>query len=67
MDALLTAAQVSKITGMSETALAQGRYRGTGPVYLRLSARTIRYREADVQAWIDASARTQTGDLQEAM
>ncbi|GGL88569.1 hypothetical protein GCM10009706_29030 [Curtobacterium citreum] len=66
MESLLTPKQVGEIAGVTEPALAQMRYRGTGPVYRQLSARTIRYREADVQAWIDASARTQTGDLQEA-
>ena len=65
MEVLLTPKAVSEITGVSVPALAQMRYRGTGPVYRALSARTIRYREADVQAWIDASARTQTGELQE--
>ncbi|MCS5511339.1 helix-turn-helix domain-containing protein [Curtobacterium flaccumfaciens pv. betae] len=67
MDILLTPKAVGEITGLSEAALAQMRYRGSGPVYRALSARTIRYREADVQAWIDASARTQTGELQEAV
>ncbi|PYY38852.1 AlpA family transcriptional regulator [Curtobacterium sp. MCPF17_046] len=65
MDVLLTPQAVSEIAGVSVSALAQMRYRGTGPVYRQLSARTIRYREADVQTWIDAAARTQTGELQE--
>ncbi len=65
MEVLLAPKAVGEIAGVSEQALAQMRYRGTGPVYRQLSAQTIRYREADVQAWIEASARTQTGTLQE--
>ena len=65
MERLLTPSEVGEITGMSTQALAQQRYRGTGPVYRALSARTIRYSDSDVLAWIEASARTQTGDLQE--
>lgn len=61
IEKLLTPKDVSSITGLTVQALAQMRYRGTGPVYRQLSARAIRYREADVQAWIDASARTITG------
>ncbi|WP_412168793.1 helix-turn-helix transcriptional regulator [Curtobacterium flaccumfaciens pv. flaccumfaciens] len=67
MEVLLTPKAVSEIAGVSVAALAQMRYRGTGPVYRALTARTIRYREADVQAWIEASARKQTGVLQEAV
>lgn len=62
IEKLLKPESVAEITGLTEQALAQMRYRGTGPIYRALSARTIRYRESDVLAWIEASARTQTGD-----
>jgi hypothetical protein len=39
------------------------RYKGTGPKYRALTAKTIRYTERDVQAWIDASVRTISGSV----
>jgi hypothetical protein len=36
--------------------LEQWRYRGVGPPYLRLANGRIRYRVADVERWLDASA-----------
>ena len=38
------------------------RYRGGGPVYVRVSARCIRYRRADLRAWAEARLRTSTSD-----
>jgi predicted DNA-binding transcriptional regulator AlpA len=61
-DRLLTPAQVSEWTGLSVDALAQQRFRGTGPRYRALTAKTIRYLESDVQAFIEASARTSTAE-----
>jgi predicted DNA-binding transcriptional regulator AlpA len=60
-DKLLTPEQVSEWTGIRPAALAQLRYKGTGPKYRALTAKTIRYTESDVQAWIDAAERTITG------
>lgn len=61
-DPLLTPAQVSEWTGLSIDALAQQRFRGTGPRYRALAPKTIRYLESDVQAFIEASARVSTAD-----
>lgn len=60
-DKLLTPDEVSEWTGIKTAALAQLRYKGTGPKYRALTSKTIRYSERDVQAWIDASERTITG------
>ena len=38
------------------------RYRGGGPRFLRMSARCVRYRRADLRAWADSLARTSTSD-----
>ena len=37
------------------------RYLGTGPAYVKLTARAIRYRQTYVDEWIESNARTRTG------
>lgn len=54
MSELATAAQVADFLQISEAALAQNRYRGVGPKYIR-HGRRIFYRWADVQAYLDAA------------
>ena len=40
--------------------LAQMRYRGTGPKFVKLGHRAIRYSWADVFAWVEANTLTQS-------
>lgn len=61
MEAFMTPEQVSEWTGLSEAALAQLRYSGKGPIFLKPTAKRVLYRQRDVEAWIDKSARTITG------
>jgi len=61
-DRLLTPGEVAEWVGMTTAALAQLRYLGNGPRYRKLTPKTVRYTSADVQAWIDASARQGTAD-----
>lgn len=50
---LLTTAQVSGLTGLTVDQLKQQRARGTSNIpYVRLGPKTIRYRAADVDAWL---------------
>lgn len=51
---LATAAQVADYLQISEAALAQNRYRGVGPKFIR-HGRRIFYRWSDVQAYLDAA------------
>jgi predicted DNA-binding transcriptional regulator AlpA len=48
-------ADAGEITGMSIAALAQLRYRGTGPRYYKPTPRTVLYRRSEVIAWIEGS------------
>lgn len=50
---LLRLSEVAEITGIPEATLRFWRHQGTGPKSARLGRRVV-YREADVQAWIDA-------------
>ncbi|MBF4575058.1 helix-turn-helix domain-containing protein [Frondihabitans sp. VKM Ac-2883] len=57
-----TTKELAAYLNMRVPALAQMRYRGTGPAYRKISARTVRYRKADVLAWLEGASRTQTKD-----
>lgn len=57
----MTIAEVAAHTRMTKGGLANLRSLGVGgPPYLRLTAKTIVYRRADVEAWLDAAVRTGT-------
>lgn len=56
---LLTPAEVSAWTGLSIGALAQLRYKGRGPDFVKLTPKTVRYVRSDVQRWIESQVRTQ--------
>jgi hypothetical protein len=52
-DRLLTPAEAAELLGdMPVDTLRLWRYRGTGPRYVRVG-RHVRYRPADLAAWID--------------
>ncbi|WP_246132504.1 helix-turn-helix transcriptional regulator [Microbacterium mitrae] len=63
MEKYLTPDQVCDlIPGMTRGGLAQLRFTGKGPVYLKPTARKVVYRESDVIAWLEASERTSTAE-----
>ena len=51
---------VANRMGITTGALAQMRYRGTGPKFVKIGKRTVRYRWEDVEAWIEANTLTQS-------
>lgn len=59
---LLTEKEVAKMTGFSIRTLQSWRTRGGGPRFVKISARCVRYRIEDVEAWIDERLRTSTSD-----
>lgn len=54
--------EVAGYLGMTEGALAQMRYRGTGPAFIKAGPRKVLYRWEDVDAWLDQGKRTITGN-----
>lgn len=57
----LTPAQVCElIPGMTTSHLAQLRYSGSGPTYLKPTSQKVLYRRRDVIGWLEASERTST-------
>lgn len=58
-DHLVTPKQLAERFGTTTSRLAQDRYMGRGPRFVKLG-RTIRYTETDIQAWIDANTHERT-------
>jgi predicted DNA-binding transcriptional regulator AlpA len=58
---LMTPTEVAEWLGMTAESLAQLRFRGTGPRFVKLTARATRYLRSDVDVWIEKQARTRTG------
>lgn len=57
---MLTDKQVGDIVHMKPSSLAQMRYKGTGPKFVKLGSRVL-YRRDDVIEWINANVHTITG------
>ncbi|RJT89839.1 hypothetical protein D6T64_05680 [Cryobacterium melibiosiphilum] len=61
MDTYLSPAQVMEIIpGITRAGLAQLRYEGKGPAYLKPTAKLVVYKRSVVLEWLEASARTGT-------
>jgi hypothetical protein len=59
---LLTEDEAAQLLGFTPRFLQQRRYRGDGPPFCRISARAIRYRVVDLEAWAAERIRTSTSD-----
>lgn len=57
---LLTSREVSEALKVTEATLADWRYRGRGPRFVKLG-RLVRYRTEDVHQWLSDSQRRNTG------
>lgn len=60
--ALVDERTIAKFLGLTVRTMQALRQRGGGPQYVRVSARCIRYRRAEVKSWADARVRTSTSD-----
>lgn len=64
MERLLTPQQVCDlIPGMTPPKLAQLRFNGGGPRFLKPTPRTVVYRESQVAAWLDGVEHVRTNEL----
>jgi predicted DNA-binding transcriptional regulator AlpA len=61
LEPLLSVAQVAKLTGRAVSTLEKDRLTGYGPRYVKLG-RQVRYRPADVRAWLSERVRRSTSD-----
>lgn len=59
---LWTTQQTAKVLNASEQTLANWRWRGVGPAFLKLAGGAIRYKPETVRAWLADQQRTSTSD-----
>jgi hypothetical protein len=64
VDDLIPASEMKNLfPGTTDQTWAGRRFRGTGPVFIRLGGedgRSIYYRRSDIDAWLDGSRYTRT-------
>lgn len=58
---LIKPAELAKRIEKSEAVLANWRYLGLGPKFVKVGARSIRYRVSDIEDWLNQQTRQQTG------
>ncbi|WP_198663086.1 helix-turn-helix transcriptional regulator [Cohaesibacter intestini] len=59
-DDLLTPEKAARVLGLSAKTLANFRSAGGGPLFIKLANRTIRYRHADLKAFIEQGVKQNT-------
>ncbi len=59
---LLAEKEAAKILGFSERTLQKWRVLGDGPLFVRVSARAVRYRLVDLNKWVEERLRISTSD-----
>ena len=57
-----TSKEVAVVLHTTEMGLAQLRYKGDGPKFIRVGKRKVIYRWSDVQDYLDANTMTRTDD-----
>jgi predicted DNA-binding transcriptional regulator AlpA len=62
-DQLVTEKEAAKGLGYSVRALQNWRLRGGGPVFVKVSSRSVRYRRGDLRDWTQERLRTSTSDM----
>ncbi len=55
-------AEAAQILGLRPRTLQDWRFRGKGPKYLSYSGRAVRYRIADLAAFMESHVRTSTSE-----
>jgi predicted DNA-binding transcriptional regulator AlpA len=60
---LLTTAQAAAVLGFHPSYLAKARLTGSGPPYLKIGGRSVRYRPRDLDAWLADKARVSTSEV----
>ncbi len=59
---LLRQEEVAKILNLSPRTLEAWRHRGGGPRYILLTPRCVRYKESDLNQFLEERVRTSTAD-----
>lgn len=59
-DPLRKPEEVAEYLGTSVGGLAQMRYRGNGPKFLKLGRKSVRYRDSDLKEWLEENLKDRT-------
>ena len=62
LDQLINEVEAAKFLGYSVRALQNWRVRGGGPSYVKVSARSVRYRRRELISWSESRRQTSTSD-----
>lgn len=62
MDCLMTEDQTAQYLQFTPRALQKWRLDGSGPKYVKISGRAVRYRKQDLDEWIEHRIRRSTSD-----
>ena len=63
---LLTEQETGDLIGFSVRTLQKWRQVGGGPNFIKISARAIRYRRSDIDAWIESRVRRSSSEADHA-
>lgn len=61
-DKLCTPVETASLLGIAPQTMAHWRVRGSGPRYVLLNRRCVRYRLSDIQAWLDSRVQESTAE-----
>jgi predicted DNA-binding transcriptional regulator AlpA len=61
-DRYLTERQAAEITGLSVSFFQRARWQGSGPPFVRVSARAIRYKESALRDWMEQRTKRSTSE-----
>jgi len=62
-DSLIDEKEAASFLGYTVRALQNWRLRGGGPKFVKVSARSVRYRRRDMLAWIEAHTVSHTSEF----
>ncbi len=65
LDQLLNEQEAAKSLSYSVRALQNWRLRGGGPHYVKVSARSVRYRRRDLIQWIETRTRSNSSEVKQ--
>ncbi len=63
IQSLLNTYEAANFLGLSPRTLEALRLRGGGPPFIRVTVKAVRYKPADLDAWIESRRRHSTSDL----
>ena len=61
-NAIRSPKQAADWLGLSPSTMAKLRLSGDGPVFIKLGARRVGYRQVDLEAWVNAHVRRSTSE-----